>query len=163
MPTTLMFLEKLRGVMPVLYDSTTTQQLQVQQQQQQQQQMMEEEQQAGVDQLAQFPCEWSASWSVIRAILFMQANTLVVRLWFIGWLHITVQTYVTKPTGWVASLWYFHIHMTSERSGVWQPNHRLSYSQFSLPITFQMDVWLFWLPSTLSSDTWSIAYMVNFV
>lgn len=55
MPTTLMFLEKLRGVMPVLYDSTTTQQLQVQQQQQQQQQMMEEEQQAGVDQLAQFP------------------------------------------------------------------------------------------------------------
>ena len=52
-----MFLEKLRGVMPVLYDSTTTQQLQVQQQQQQQQQMMEEEQQAGVDQLAQFPCE----------------------------------------------------------------------------------------------------------
>ena len=29
-----MFLEKLRGVIPVLYDSTTTQQIQVQQQQQ---------------------------------------------------------------------------------------------------------------------------------
>ena len=58
-----MFLEKLRGVTPVLYDSTTTQQIQVQQQQQQQQQqqMMEEQQHAGVDQLAQFPCEWSYS------------------------------------------------------------------------------------------------------
>ena len=66
MPSTLMFLEKLRGVTPVLYDSTTTQQLQVQQQQQQQQQqMMEDQQHAGVDQLAQFPCEYSASWPII--------------------------------------------------------------------------------------------------
>ena len=59
MPSTLMFLEKLRGVTPVLYDSTTTQQLQAQQQQQQQQQLMEEQQHGGVDQLAQFPCKSS--------------------------------------------------------------------------------------------------------
>ena len=58
MPSTRMFLEKLRGAAPILYDSTTAHLFH---EQHQQHVMMEEVQHqaaaAAADQLAQFPCE----------------------------------------------------------------------------------------------------------